>query len=171
MIDAEVVRLRKLRNMALRVRALALSLDSDRGMSSSTFARSALTCWAIARSVTGHLRAHPYLNYQRSPNQLRSLLDRIAASLMVAAARYQKRPLSVCAEQLQGVAHELDDVRALTRSAVLSDTLGRTQLQLRRLLKEVHLAAQSEPGVVAAPRIEVIAGGEAVARDWPYLAI
>jgi len=77
MIDAEVLRLRDLRNMALRARALANSLDSGSLADDSVLARSAVTCWTIARIATGRLRAHPYLSYQKEPGQLRGLADRL----------------------------------------------------------------------------------------------
>jgi hypothetical protein len=46
MIDTEVVRLRKLRNAALRARALAKALESD-SIAHCVFAKSALICWTI----------------------------------------------------------------------------------------------------------------------------
>ena len=58
MIDAEVLRLRKLRNVALRSRALAKILDSDSFerpafAGQSMFARSAVVCWTIAQDRLG----------------------------------------------------------------------------------------------------------------------
>src|ERR1700689_366856 len=82
MIDAEVLRLRKLRNVALRARALAKILDSDSAQERSIFARSAVTCWTIARVASGRLKAHPYPSYQRGPSPLRELADNAVASLV-----------------------------------------------------------------------------------------
>ncbi len=48
---------------------------------------------------------------------------------------------SICAQQLQAVAREVDDVRALTWSPELSDALGRMQIQMRRLANELDLGA------------------------------
>jgi hypothetical protein len=70
----------------------------------------------------------------------------------------------------------LDDARALTWSADLSDTLGRSQIQIRTLIKELDADAPSE----VASRRETFARVEtrdgrddagSVAGDWPYLAI
>jgi len=71
MIDAEVMRLRRLRNTVLRARAMARMLDSHSGRLNSVFSRSAIDCWRVARVITGKLRAHPYLPYQQGPGDLR----------------------------------------------------------------------------------------------------
>ena len=55
MIDAEVARLRELRNMALRVRALAKGLDGNAAIDNSVFTKSAVLCSNIARIATGCL--------------------------------------------------------------------------------------------------------------------
>jgi len=178
MIDAEVLRLRKLRNVALRVRALARTLDSDSGQGQSAFAKSAVICWTIARVASGRLRAHPYLSYQQGPGQLRDLADGLIASLSAFNARRQNRRWSVCAQQLQTVAREVDDVRALTWSPELSDALGRVQFQMRRLVNELDLGAIGETGSLM-PRVKVAAGAESgnsldemtADNSWPYLAI
>ena len=181
MIDAEVLRLRDLRNMALRARALANSLDSGSLADDSVLARSAVTCWTIARIATGRLRAHPYLSYQKEPGQLRGLADRLIASIVALIARRRNRRLSVYAVQLQAVAREVNDVRALTWSPDLSDALGRMQTQIRRLAQELDLNGTVEVGTGAAflPRVKAGACAEAddslddinVESNWPYLAI
>ena len=177
MIDAEVMRLRKLRNVALRARALAKALESD-CTDHRVFAESAVNCWTIARIATGRLRAHPYLSYQQGPSQLREFADRAIASMAAFTARRQNRRFSCYAPELQGVAREVADVRALTWSADLSDALGRAQLQLRRLAQQLDAGAQHEVGAVSTPRIKTVraeAGGvlEEIATEtnWPYLAI
>src|SRR3984885_13932053 len=159
MIDAKVLRLRKLRNVALRDRALARILDSDSVQEQSSLARSSVSWWTIARVASGRVRAHPYLSYQQGPSQLRDLADGVIASLGAFNARRQNRRWSVCAQQLQTVAREVDDVRALTWSPELSDALGRVQIQM--------------------PRVKVAAGAESgnsldemtADNSWPYLAI
>ena len=179
MIDAEVVRLRKLRNVALRARALAKSLDSDGAAGQSLFAKGAVNCWTIARIASGRLRAHPYLSYQRGPSPLRELADGMIASLVALNARRRSRRYSVYAQQLQTVAREVDDVRSLTWSPDLSDALGRVQIQMRRLANEVDLGAQSESGAGMLPRTQAAACAETgnsldeITADssWPYLAI
>jgi hypothetical protein len=178
MNDAEVMRLRKLRNVALRVRALAKILDSD-SQERSVFARSAVICWTLARVASGRLRAHPYLSYQRGPSPLRGVADGVIAALVALNARRRNRCSNVFAQRLQAVAREVDDVRALTWSPDLSDALGRMQIQMRRLANELNLGALSEPGSVMlprakiAPRAETGAALDEVAADnsWPYLAI
>jgi hypothetical protein len=178
MIDAEVLRLRKLRNVALRARALAKTLDSGSAEGRSVFTRSALICWAIARLASGRLRAHPYVSYQSGPSRLRALSDGLLAAFVALNARRQNRNLSVCAQHLQTVARELDDVRSLTWSADLSDVLGRMQSQMRRLANELDLGALGETGagrrrvkVMARPEASDSRGEIAAERSWPYLAI
>jgi hypothetical protein len=181
MIDAEVVRLRKLRNVALRARALAKALESE-SIENNVFARSAVLCWTISRIATGRLRAHPYLSYQQGPSPMRELADRAAASMTALAARRQNLRFSAYAPQLQCVAREVADARALTWSADLSDALGRAQLQLRRLATELDAGVQHEAGAhaTAMPRITAIARApenvgalEELGQEthWPYLAI
>jgi hypothetical protein len=177
MIDAEVWRLRNLRNIALRARALAKSLDSNSAQQ-SILARSALICWTIARIATGRLRAHPYLSYQKGPGRLREPADRLLASFVALNARRENRRLSVFALQLQAVARHVDDVRALTWSPDLSDALGRMQIQMRRLASELELGALAETGATVMPRVQAAVAKAAdsindisVENNWPYLAI
>lgn len=178
MIDAEVVRLRKLRNVALRARALAKALESD-SVDHGVFAESSIMCWTISRIATGHLRAHPYLSYQQGPSRTRELADRAIASIAAFTARRQNRRFTVYAPELQSVAREVADVRALTWSADLSDALGRAQLQLRGLAQRLDAGARHESGAVSMPRVNAIVRAEANGgaledmgrTTWPYLAI
>jgi hypothetical protein len=174
MIDAEVMRLRRLRDTALRARALAAVLKGSDRRRHSVFSRSAVSCWQIARTITGRLRAHPDLSYQRGPSELRTLVDGIRANVLGRAARDRKRSLAMLAVEVQGVARELDDARALTWSAELSDDFGRAQMQVRRLISELGgsrqvtgLRAARAParGRRAIPQDE-----SNVAGNWPYLA-
>jgi hypothetical protein len=179
MIDAEVLRLRKLRSVALRARALAKILDSDCTEDQSVFARSAVTCWTIARIASGHLRAHPYLSYQQGPSPLDDVADSLSASLAALNARRQNRRLSVCLQQLRNVAREVNDARALTWSPDLSDALGRIQIRMQRLANEVELGALAETGATLTLRTKAVARAETgnsldeITADngWPYLAI
>ncbi len=178
MIDAEVLRLRRLRDVALRTRALGHSLDAQITSKDSVFARSAVACWTVARIVTGRLRAHPYLSYQEGPSRLRGTLDRLAASLLAPSARRGNRAFGVYGAQLRAFAREVDDVRALTWSPDLSDALGRMQIQIRRLTRELEIGAHAETGATELPRVAA-AGAETagsldgltVENSWPYLAI
>lgn len=182
MIDAEVLRLRKLRNVAMRARALARVLDSNsvaEPEGQSVFTRSAVICWTVARIASGRLRAHPYLSYQQGRSPLRDLADGLGASLTALNARRQNRRVSIFAQQLQTVAREVDDVRALTWSPELSDALGRMQVQMRRLANELELGALDEGGAALLPRTQVAACAETsnaleemtADNSWPYLAI
>jgi hypothetical protein len=105
--------------------------------------------------------------------------DRLFAAMLGFSARRSNRPLSVYSEQLQAVAREVDDVRALTWSPDLSDALGRMQIQIRRLANELELGAYVEAGGPALPRVIAAARPEAnssldelaAEASWPYLAI
>jgi hypothetical protein len=177
MIDSEVIRLRRLRDTALRVRAIAAVLDSRPARRSSVVARSGQSCWRIARVITGTLRAHPYLNYQRGPSEGRAVYDRIRAGLLGGIARYRGRSLQTFCAEVQRVVRELDDTRALTWSADLSDALGRSQTQMRRLIEELDAAARTETGSrietdtqVEARSVALRDDAGSVAGNWPYLA-
>jgi hypothetical protein len=183
MNDPEVLRLRQLRNTALRVRAIAAALRSAETCSprAATLSSSAAACWRIARVVTGRLRAHPYPLYQQGPSRLRGAWHRVGARLLATIAGYRGRSLQTLSGELRRVVGELDDARALTWSADLSDTFGRSQAQIRRLIQELDARARNEAGSLheAAVRIEarVEARAEAspgdagdTAANWPYLA-
>ena len=178
MIDAEVARLRKLRNMALRVRALAEVLSTGRAGENLAIAMSRVVSWRVVRVVTGRLRAHPNLSYQNGPSRLRYGFNRAFAFLIGTTARYRRRGERLYAAQLQCFVRQLDDTRALTWEQELSDTLGRAQRQIRRLMQELA-GAPDGTATPAASRIDAgsrLASsgrprGEAIETDWPYLAI
>lgn len=179
MTDGEVIRLRELRKTALRARAIASALGSHEAQRNSVFFRSAQNCWQIARTITGRLRAHPYLSFQRGPSEARAAYDRISAIALSRVARYRGRSMQFYCEELRRVARELDDARALTWSPDLSDDFGRLQTRIHRLIREVEVAAHLEAGLDAAqsPRIETqgrMAASDvdaaAVDDNWPYLA-
>jgi hypothetical protein len=180
MIDTDVMRLRQLRNAALRARAVARALNSESlnsNSGSAIFARSAVIFWSIARVATGQLRAHPFLDYQKGPSRLRDLADRVVSAL---AAMRPGRKFSALALELQRVVREVDDARALARLPDLSDSLGRSQQQLRRLGAELASQVRAElgtspvSGTAAGARVQTN-GGAANAMagqdNWPYLAI
>ena len=142
------------------------------------FSRTAARCWQIARVATGRLNAHPYLSYQRGPSELSTLYGEIRATLLRSAARYGQRSFRALSDELESLARELDDARALTWSTELSDTFGRSQAQLRRLMAEVEAGARKEAGKDTGSRSAIVpdarasAGGEEanLAGNWPYLA-
>ncbi len=90
MIDGEVIRLRQLRERALKVRALAMAMDSNVLSRHTALARSAQNCWRIAKVVSGVLRGHPNLSYQRAYSPLSSAYDRLNAAFMAMLARPTK---------------------------------------------------------------------------------
>jgi|SRR5271163_1517238 len=160
MIDAEVLRLRKLRHAALRARALADRLDGEQGRGDSIFSKSAVACWGIARFVNGYLSAHPNLSCQEGPSRARGWFDGLNASAAALIAGTAERRLSLLAQELELAARALDDTRALTRSAELSDVLGRLQLNMRRVLDK----PSREHRQTCAADIQL-------ADNWPYLTI
>ena len=170
MIDAEVIRLRRLRRAALLTRALAHTLHASY-QGEDAFARSAVAAWSIARLMNGRLRAHPNLSYQRGPGALQTIGDHALAGLTALVAAKQGRPYRVFAQQLQILAHELDDARALTRSGDLSDALGRAQWQLLRLLQDLNAGMCREGGAPVEVRTESRSEASVSSSDWPYLAI
>src|SRR5271155_3383152 len=109
MIDSEVMRLRRLRNTALRARAIAAAFDSNPERRSSLFSRGAVGCWRIARVITGKLRENPYLSYQRGPSEARAVYDRISAGVLGGVARSRGRRGHIFLTELKRVARELDD--------------------------------------------------------------
>ena len=177
MIDVEVWRLRQLRNTVLRARAIAKVLHHHGAPTDSMFSRSAMCCWSVARITTGRLRAHPYLRYQRDPSGLRGFYNRFTASLRGNVARLRGHSVPMFQAELQRVANQLDDARALTWSAELSDSLGRCQLQIRRLLKELDAASRMQ-NASNQETMQVVEACASVAQEqapvpgnWPYLAL
>lgn len=170
MIDAEVIRFRRLRRAALLTRALGRSL-ALRQPEQEAFSRSAVSAWSIARLMTGRLLSHPNLSYQQGPGTLQSLTDGALAAATALVAVKQGRPYGVFAQQLQILAREVDDVRALTWSADLSDALGRAQWQLLKALQDLNAGIRREGGAPVEVRAEAPSQGTVTSGDWPYLAI
>ena len=181
MNDPEVLRLRQLRNTALRARAIAAALRSAATETCSprvaTLSSSAAACWRIARVITGRLRAHPYPRYQQGPSQFRDACHRVGARMLATIASHRGRSLQTLSGELRRVVGELDDARALTWSAELSDTFGRLQTQIRRLIHELDAGARHEAGSVREAAVRIEARAEArpgdaggAAANWPYLA-
>jgi hypothetical protein len=141
----EVTRLRRLRQSALKVRALALVL-SDGNCTHRLFERGALLTWRIARIATGRLRSHPYERYQSDPGFFESGADRLSAMLTGTMASLRGRGAETFLSELRIAARELDDTRALTLSAELSDALGRAQSTMRTLIDDVEHQALLESG-------------------------
>jgi chemotaxis protein histidine kinase CheA len=174
MSDAEVIRLRRLRDAALRARAIASALNSHPERRSARLSEYTLGCWRIARATTGRLRNHPYLSYQQGPSGLRVAYERMSARLRSGVARYRGRRLQLLSVELQRLMRELDDTRALTRCTDLSDTLGRLQGPIRKLEKELNAGVPNESRSHRDP-LHTGVGSRAdnadnLAENWPYLA-
>jgi hypothetical protein len=152
-LNDEVTRLRRLRQSVLKVRALARVLNGA-DCAHRLFERGALLNWRIARIATGRLRSHPYQQYQRDPSFLESGANQLAAMLAGTMANLRGRAAESFHRELRVAARELDDTRALTLSAELSDALGRAQSSMRNLIEDVHSQAQLESGIESGGEID-----------------
>ena len=133
----EVKRLRCLRKRALRVRALAVYLNAGPG-GTPIYQRAALVNWRIARIATGKLRSHPYRNYQKDPGFFENRMGLVSGYIKAALATVMGRGMRVLLQEMSSAARELDDARALTLSAELSDALGRAQAGMRSVIDDVR---------------------------------
>jgi hypothetical protein len=174
MTDPEVARLRRLRGEALRVREIARALASTE-CANDLLARGAFASWRIARVVSGRLKAHPYLRYQRGVGLGSILANRLFARVLAATTRNPLQALKRYESQLQRLVRHLDDTRALSWSLDFSDTLGRSLYEVQSLLED--LAQITESGVptglpTRATRTGALVGelARGVEGDWPYLA-
>jgi hypothetical protein len=173
MTDTEVMRLRRLRNSALRIRAVSRAMSFGKSRD-DLFSRTAIACWGIARIISGELQAHPYLRFQSGPPAHKAFVDRALAALRLLIAPQGRAGLTAHAHDLQRLCRELDDTIALTWSPSLNDTLGRARTRLRRSFADVD--AQGAPSVaMGAPVVVCVAGHERAnasgVNSWPYLAI
>lgn len=175
MIDPEVARLRRLRDAALRARAIARALLAAReGPEDPLLERAGCVSWRVARAATGRLIAHPYPSYQRGPTLHTVVLHALGARYTALVRRSQR--LAACRAELLGLHRIVDDVRALTLAPDLSETLGRSQWELTTLLETVERASASGVADAAArpvlpKRSAEIAAPGALEGDWPYLAL
>jgi hypothetical protein len=164
-MNDEVTRLRRLRRKALNGRALASYLSS--GKRGGLHERAALVNWRIARIATGRLRSHPYRNYQKDPGFLERGAGLVNAYIMATLAKMRRSGMRILLDEISAVSREMDDTRALTWSAELSDALGRAQKSMRALLDEVRaqvpVNSGEPPQVRGEPRPSLSA--------YPYLAL
>lgn len=176
--DMEVARLRRLRGSALRVRSIARALGSARWASNDTLmSRGSCSSWRLAKIVTGHLRAHPYVRYQKDAGLGCRVCNRLLAGFLAVSSRNRTRALMEYESQLRRLLRQLDDARALTWTPHLSDGFGRSQLEIKSLLTAL---AHETNGVLeptrAPKRGPSITGSRAddfgapIQGDWPYLA-
>jgi hypothetical protein len=171
MTDTEVMRLRGLRNNALRTRALAYAL-SNRQTPSDMYVRTAIACWRISRIITGELSAHPYLSYQSGPSGHRAIVDRAFGGVRALLASNPNGGMRAFVGDVERLCRDLDDAIALTWSPTLNETLGRARVHLRRLLVEALASAGMEG--MARPTVGALIGASRPASppvSWPYLAM
>jgi hypothetical protein len=193
MIDPEVARLRRLRDEALRVREIARRLGTARwGIEDPLLARGACAGWRIVRVVTGKLIEHPYLRYQQGAGVGSLIGNRLAAEWIALVSKDRPSGLKAYASELESLSRTVGDARALTRSTDFSDALGRSQSELKTLLRtlavEIHGAETKSVPTDSVPLerrlpIRSIRTGSAARTDglvgelakgfeadWPYLA-
>jgi hypothetical protein len=188
MIDPEVARLRRLRDEALRVREIARRLGTARwGSKDPLLARGAGASWRIVRVVTGKLIEHPYLRYQQGAGVGSLLGNRLAAEWIALLSKDRSSGLKAYASELESLSRTVGDARALTWSTDFSDTLGRSQGEIKTLLQalavEIHGAATESVALEtrlpvrtvraeSATRNEGLVGelAKGFEGDWPYLA-
>jgi hypothetical protein len=169
-MNNEVTRLRRLRQSALKVRALATVLQGGKS-ADGLFERGALLNWRIARIATGRLRSHPYQSYQRDPSFFESGADRLAAILVGTMCSLRGHGAETFLRELRVAARELDDTRALTLSPDLSDALGRAQASMRILIDDVQNRALLESGLESDAHLDAAEGMSAPLSTSSYLAL
>jgi hypothetical protein len=171
MSNDEVERLRKLRATALRVRAIAQALEGSRQQPTAAdwLRRSSGAAWRISRAVSGQLRAHPYATFQQDAGTLTLLANSLRASAVARFLGRHARAASYVARELSTLSRLLDDARALTCTLDLSDSFGRSQIEIRGLLAEIrgrNRLPASTSSLVLQPQSGAIADA-----DWPYLSL
>jgi hypothetical protein len=171
-MNNEVTRLRQLRKTALKVRALASSLNAS-DSKGSAYARAAVLQWRIARIATGRLRSHPYKNYQKDPGLLESVADRVNGHVIATLANMRGQGMSTFLAELKAASRELADARALTLSTDLSEALGRSQMAMKALIDEIRCQLPMECTQQAEAHGEHAASGMQSSRltASPYLAL
>lgn len=214
MIDREVERLRGLRATALRIRAVARALgaatsaredgaapdhgtvpDDGSAPDDGLLHRGRCAAWRLARTVSGHLRGHPYASFQKDAGLGVVLSSSLTAAGAAWSVKTRRQALLRFDAELRALFRQLCDVRALTRIAGLDESLGRSQIELRALLaalahetgKVASRAIPVSPTIPEAPatpadlmihratRAAAVSPRPLVARaalesNWPYLA-
>jgi hypothetical protein len=167
--------LRRLRGEALLVREVARTFESTAwGARESLFARSACAGWRIARVVSGRLRSHPFVEYQKDASIGSQLRNRLQARYLALASRDRLQALRALDLHLNGLARQLDDAIAIAWSSDFSEALGRSRSEIRAvgaaLAQETRECVPQERfGRRAARRVEGIEA--TLDGDWPYLAL
>jgi len=166
----EVKRLRRLRRKTLEVRAVAIYLNAA-VREGRIYERAALVNWRIARIATGKLRSHPYRNYQRDPGFFETRMGLVRAYVKAALATIVGRGMRLFLEEISGASRELDDARALTWSAELSDALGRAQERMRSVVDEVRREVGRREVGESAEQLRARGEASPSLSASPYLAL
>jgi len=164
----------------LRRRALLLREVCRRWAGSAespVYGASALVAWRISRVVSGWLCGHPNQQYHQTPPP-RASLRTICAGLGVRAVHWstvaRARWLTA---QLQALARECADIRAITSSVSINEMLGRHQPSLAALQRVSNgLAPRAVPERGAgtsgsAKRVIQTTPSQFELDTWPFLSI
>ena len=173
MLDPEIERLRRLRGAALKLRVLAKELAARGGAPDEPLLhRGACSAWRLARVVSGRLRAHPFADFQKDAGVGLLVGNAIAAKFTAQVASTRIQALKAFDQQLKGLCRRLDDARALAWDADLSDTLGRSQAELRALASATQASLSDHHGTaVPFAGLARIHDGERAVADWPFVAL
>src|SRR6202795_370577 len=168
MIDKEVERLRRLRAVALRVRAVARALRPGDALLN----RGRCAAWRVARTVSGRLRAHPYGSFQKDAGIGAVVANSLAAANAALGVKTRYQGLLRFEAHLRSLARELSDVRALTSAPDLNDSFGRSQIEIRALLAALGFETGRVrlPEASTIPPVPDVRDAATVDSDWPYLA-
>ena len=174
MFDKEIERLRRLRAVALQVRAVARALRPGDPLLN----RGRCAAWRVARTVSGRLRAHPYASYQKDAGIGVVVANSLAAANAALGVKTRHQGLLRFEAYLKSLAQELSDVRALTSAADLNDCFARSQIEIRALLAALGVETRGgrENQGIHVPEASTMdpvtnaASAIAVDSDWPYLA-
>ncbi len=161
--------------------------------------RGRCAAWRLARTVSGHLRGHPYASFQKDAGLAVVLSNSLTAAGAAWGVKTRRQALVRFDAELRALFRQLCDVRALTRIAGLDESLGRSQIELRALLaalahetgarktgahETIKVASRAIPDAPATPadlmshraaRAAAASPRPLVARaalesNWPYLA-
>lgn len=180
MRDPEVERLRRLRATALRVRAVANSLgkraNSGAGSTAeqSPWCRAGAVAWRVSRAASGRLRAHPYARFQRDEGAPHTLWNSVVAEGLALTRGTGPRAITTLEFYLGRLERQVSGARALTSAPDWSETLGRSQAEIRTLIRSLTnrgVTDQSEAIPQHARPAGNAGGGAALESDWPYLAL
>lgn len=178
MVDGEVVRLRRLRSTALCVRALARAFGAaNSAADAALFSRAGCACWRVARTVSGRLKAHPHLSYQKGASSIGAVWDNAVARSLAHILSDKAHILNSFTTNLRLMSRELDDARALTWSIDLSDAFARSRAEIKTLIGAFRGATLRESASTIArdPELAAMVGAAeaystSIVADWPYLA-